>query len=149
MKKSIWIAVLVLVLDRLTKILAMRLQSPVPLIPGVVRLTCVQNTGVAFSLLAGHSRLLGLITPLLIAVVWLFVRRCRQGPWSRTGLMLALGGCVGNMVDRILSGSVTDMVELLFVRFAVFNLADAALVIGAVLVGISLCFCPKEWEKKS
>ena len=52
--------------------------------------------------------------------------------------MMMLGGAAGNMVDRFLTGFVPDMIEFLFIRFAVFNVADACLVIGCALVIIDL-----------
>ena len=52
--------------------------------------------------------------------------------------MMMLGGALGNMLDRFLTGFVPDLIEFLFVRFAVFNLADACLVIGCGLVIIDL-----------
>ena len=51
-----------------------------------------------------------------------------------TGLMMMLGGAAGNLADRLLSGYVPDMIEFLFIRFAVFNVADACLVTGCGLV---------------
>ena len=53
---------------------------------------------------------------------------------TRAGLMMIVGGAAGNALDRLTQGYVTDMLEPLFVRFAVFNLADACLVIGCLLV---------------
>ena len=62
------------------------------------------------------------------------------------GLMLMLGGALGNLADRLLTGTVTDMIELLFVRFAVFNVADACLTAGCALMIVSLLFRPGDWR---
>ena len=78
------------------------------------------------------------MTALLIAGAFLFLRGKRLTPLCRVGLMMMLGGALGNMLDRFLTGFVPDLIEFLFVRFAVFNLADACLVIGCGLVIIDL-----------
>ena len=60
--------------------------------------------------------------------------------------MLMLGGAVGNMLDRFFRGYVIDMFEALFVDFAIFNVADAALTVGTALMALSLLTCPEEWR---
>ena len=65
-----------------------------------------------------------------------------------TGMMLMLCGAYSNMLDRFLYGTVTDMVEFLFVRFAVFNLADALLCLGCLLLMISLWREEKAWKRE-
>ena len=81
-----------------------------------------------------------LLSAVLVAVLlYLLCFRKDLLPFSRTGLLLALGGGIGNLVDRIVQGGrVTDFIEPLFVRFAVFNLADVAIVLGAALTILSL-----------
>ena len=59
---------------------------------------------------------------------------------------VAAGG-ISNMIDRLVLGYVTDMVEITLFRFAVFNAADAALTVGMILLGISILFRPQEWER--
>ncbi len=56
----------------------------------------------------------------------------------RVGLMLMLGGAVGNMIDRFATGYVPDMIDLLFMNFAVFNVADMCLCIGCALAALRL-----------
>ena len=58
------------------------------------------------------------------------------------------GGALGNIIDRVLYGAVTDMFELLFIRFYIFNVADVGVVAGAILCGISLLFRPQDWSKR-
>lgn len=147
MRKYGWIAVAVMALDQLTKMLAARLQAPRVLIPGVVGLRYAQNTGMAFSLFSGKPWLLGLLSLALIVGGWLFLRRYRLGAVSKTAAMLMLGGAAGNMLDRLLRGYVVDMFETLFMSFAIFNVADAALCIGCALMAWSLIRRPQDWEK--
>ena len=141
-----WIALLVLAADQAVKYLACRLQATFPLIPGVLAFTYAENTGMAFSLLSGRSWLLGLISAAVIVLGLLALRRYRLGPLPSVAAMLMLGGAAGNMIDRLLHGYVVDMFEVLLFRFAIFNVADAALTVGCVLMAASLLFKPKDWS---
>jgi len=149
MRKMWWIAPAVVIADQLVKALSLRLTERVTLIPGVLALTCTENTGMAFSLFSGRAWLLGVVSAVCILLGWLVLRRYTLGRWSRIGAMLMLGGALGNMIDRFLRGYVVDMFEALFVEFAIFNVADAALTIGTALMAISLIFCPEEWRDKT
>ncbi|MBQ9253100.1 MAG: signal peptidase II [Clostridia bacterium] len=139
MKKYGWIALLVFLLDRASKLLWPRIPpSGFLLIPGVLDLYPARNTGMAFSLLSGRPWLLGLLSLGVIVGAFFFLRRKALRPLCWVGLMMMLGGAVGNLADRLITGFVPDMIELLFVRFAIFNLADVALVVGCLLVMIDL-----------
>ena len=148
MRKYTWIAAAVVVIDQLVKWLCLALTGSVTLIPGVLALRYVQNTGMAFSLFSGQAWTLGVVSAGCILLGWLVLRRYRLGPVSRVAAMLMLGGAVGNMIDRFLRGYVVDMFEALFVDFAIFNVADAALTVGAVLMAASLLLCPNEWNAR-
>ncbi len=148
MRKTIWIAPAVLLVDILTKVLAQRISSPVTLVPGVVGLRYAENTGMAFGLLAGQSWLLGLLSLSMIVLGWAILSRYRLGTLSRVSAMLMLGGAAGNMLDRLFRGYVVDMIEVLFMDFAIFNVADAALTVGCLLMALSLLCCPHDWERK-
>ena len=148
MRKFYWIAAAVVIVDQLVKRACMALDGSVTLIPHVLALSYAENTGMAFSLFSGRAWLLGVVSALCILVGWLVLRRYRLGRLSRVAAMLMLGGAVGNMLDRFLRGYVVDMFETLFVEFAIFNVADAALTVGTALMAISLLFCPKEWQEK-
>jgi len=146
LKKFLPITILVILADRVTKILAESLPADgVTLLPGLLGLRRGMNTGIAFSLLSGHPRLLGIFSILIILIVCLCLRGRSLSRLAKTGLALMLGGALSNAWDRLFSGAVPDMIEFLFVRFAIFNVADAALVIGCVLLMIAvLTEKPKE-----
>ena len=148
MRNLTWIAAAVVIADQVTKWACTRLSGSVPLIPGVLALTYAENTGMAFSMLSGHPWMLGVVSAVLILVGWLTLRRYTLGMTSRVAAMLMLGGAVGNMIDRLLRGYVVDMFEALFVDFAIFNVADAALCVGTALLAYTLIFCPDEWREK-
>lgn len=148
MRKYGWIALAVLAVDQLSKLAARQLTEAVVLIPGVVGLRYAENTGMAFSLLSGRPWLLGLLSGAVIIAGFAVLRRYRLGTLAGVAAMLMLGGAVGNMIDRLLVGYVVDMFEVLFVDFAIFNAADAALTVGCGLMAWSLLFRPGDWSKK-
>ena len=140
--KRVWpwlIAAGVFILDRISKILAVNIpENGQILIPGVLGLRYAENRGIAFSLLSGRPWLLGFLSLIIIIAAVLYLRKKRLHPVTLAGLMMMLGGAAGNMVDRFVHGFVPDMIEVLFVNFAIFNVADTFLCIGCGLVIISL-----------
>ena len=142
MKRRIWpgiVAGAVIAADQGTKALAGAIPPDgLPLIPGVVGLRLAENRGIAFSLLSGVPWLTSLLSLGIILGGFWFLRGKKIPNLPMAGLMLMLGGALGNLWDRLLRGYVTDMIELLFVRFAIFNVADACLTVGCGLVMISL-----------
>ena len=148
MRKYAWIAAVVVIVDQLVKWACLGLTGSVTLIPRVLALTYAENTGMAFSLFSGRAWLLGMVSAVCIIGGWLTLRKYQLGAWSKVGAMLMLGGAVGNMIDRFLRGYVVDMFEALFVRFAIFNVADVALTVGTALMAVSLVFRPEEWREK-
>ena len=141
-------AAAVLAADRITKELAPGIpEGGVALVPGMLGLRYAENRGIAFSLLSGAPRLLGVLSLALIAAGFLWLRKKELKPFPLFALALMAGGAAGNMIDRLVRGYVPDMIEALFVRFPVFNIADAALTAGCVLVMASLLFRPGDWEK--
>lgn len=148
MRKCSWIAVVTVLADQLVKWACGRLTHPVTLLPGVMRLNYAENTGMAFSLFSGRTWMLGLVSAGCIVLGWLVLRRYRLGTASRIAAMLMLGGAVGNLIDRVFRGYVVDMFEVLFVDFAIFNVADAALTLGAVLMALTMLLRPEEWREK-
>ena len=102
--------------------------------PGVMRLTRVHNYGAAWSSFSGQTAALAVVTVLLMAAVaYLLVRRIVRHPLGVIAGLMILAGGVGNLIDRLFRGYVVDMFNFLFVRFAVFNLADIFVVIGVLL----------------
>ena len=122
--------------DQAIKFWAVQVLEPVgsmPLIPHVVELRFVLNQGMAFSLLSGKQLFLILATSaaLLLVAYWLFFRS--RGKYQQAALILVLGGGIGNLIDRVLNGEVVDYINVLFIRFAVFNFADICVCVGVAL----------------
>jgi signal peptidase II len=110
------------------------------LIPGVLHLANVHNTGAAFGLLKDTqwARWLFVVLALILAVVVIVVlaKNIVKGGFGRWTLIPILAGALGNCIDRIISGYVVDMFELEFMTFPVFNVADIFVTVG----GILFCF---------
>lgn len=102
-------------------------------IPGVLGLTHVRNTGMAFSMLAEHTWILTILSAVIALVLIYIILRGKFTGWEKAMLALILGGAVGNLIDRAFLGYVVDMFEPLFVDFAVFNLADSFIDVGAAV----------------
>ena len=140
--RKVWpwaVAAVVFIADRTTKMLAPGIpKNGQVLIPEVIGLRYAENRGIAFSLLSGAPWVLGVVSLLIMAAAFLFLRGKQLRPLALTGLMMMFGGAVGNMVDRFVHGFVPDMIEVLFMEFAIFNVADTFLCIGCGLVIISL-----------
>lgn len=108
------------------------------LIPGILRLRGVRNEGAAFGLLGAAPQLLLVLTTLAVVLLAAYLWRSRPQGLFGIGLALVLAGAVGNLIDRLLLGYVIDFFELLFVRFAIFNVADIAVTAGCGLCILSL-----------
>lgn len=130
------VALLVFVLDQSSKLLAVNsLESgrPVPVLGPVMSLNLRENTGAAWGLLAQHSSWLAIIGVAMVIALVVAGLRVEQLPVSvRTALPVLLGGAMGNVADRIGRGAVVDFLD--FHVWPVFNLADTAIVVSAVLL---------------
>ena len=148
---SWWLCFVIIAADQLTKALVRSTLAPFEsrtIIPGLLDFIHVQNTGVAFGILSetdiGH-RLKAAMTTALAALALLgigfYARQVGQHEkLARVGLSLILGGAVGNLLDRIRVGFVLDYVDVYWRgwHFWAFNVADASITIGAVLVFLDL-----------
>ena len=125
------------------------LHTAVDFLPGL-DLTYVQNTGAAFSLFSQHTWLLTLLSGVVSVVLVICLGKRVLPHWSgMLALALLLGGAVGNFIDRLLFGFVTDMFATTFVNFAVFNVADVGVVLGGVLLCLHLIvFFGREGKKE-
>ena len=139
------VAAVILSVDIVTKVIAVRMLTPgqpVPIIGDTVTWTLLRNSGAAFSMTVGSTWVLTLIaTAVVVGIIWM--GRRLVSPWWAIGLGMILGGALGNLVDRFfrspgpLRGQVVDFLSVGW--WPVFNVADASVVCGAVLlVALSL-----------
>ena len=153
MIKYLWISVLVIVLDQITKYIASsQLDYAVPVsVISMFNFTLLHNTGAAFSFLSdagGWQRWFFIVLALAISVV-LFVWLLRLKPhekWIAVSLTLILGGALGNVIDRSLYGYVIDFLDVYYDtwHWPAFNIADSAITIGAVVLILEGLFKKEE-----
>ncbi len=138
MKKHIWCSimiVLIIAFDQVTKMLAKNALYPdksARFIDGFVQFRYCENTGMAFSLGSGGRWVFVALSIVVIAgaLYYLFSNKCKS-LWEYWSIGVVIAGGLGNLIDRVFNGYVIDMIEPLFVDFAVFNIADCAVTLGA------------------
>jgi signal peptidase II len=144
-------AALSVALDRLTKTLALsylEMHQSRPFLPGLLNFHLTVNTGAAFSL--GHDNkplVLAVASTITVALIaWTISRILRataSKPLERIGAGVLIGGAVGNLLDRLIKGSVTDFLDFAFINFPIFNVADMMIDLGIVLICLSSFYEPK------
>ncbi|KAF1301497.1 signal peptidase II [Enterococcus saccharolyticus] len=113
-------------------------------IPNILSLTFIKNTGAAWSILEGQRGFFIMMTIVAVAVVtYLLFRYRKDNKFLTFGLSLILAGAIGNFIDRVRLHYVVDMFQTDFMNFPIFNVADASLCIGVVLVFIYTIFDEK------
>ncbi len=148
------IAALLTLLDQLSKIWFVKkvdgvLYASVEVIKNVLNFTYIQNRGASMGILQGQKFFLIAITLVIIGFGGWFVKKYRpENPVLLTSCSLILSGAIGNLIDRIKFGYVRDFIDVQFVDFYVFNVADCAIVIGAILL-VVYAFVTMDDEKKS
>ena len=100
---------------------------------GFLRFTHARNTGAAFSLLQGHSNILSVVALFAVALLlWVYATTGARSWVLRVALGLQLGGALGNLLDRLMQGYVTDFLDV--GPWPIFNVADSAISVGMVLM---------------
>ena len=116
------------------------LYDTVPAIPGLFRLTHVRNTGAAWSMLSNNTDLLAIISAVATVGISLYLLYGLLCPAARLCLASVIGGAVGNLIDRVRLGYVVDMIEVTFINYPVFNVADCFIVVGGIAFVIVFLF---------
>jgi signal peptidase II len=139
--RTLWLGTFLftIVLDQVIKALT-RVYIPLgghgpDLIPRILGIRHAENYGVAFGQLQGWGVYLA---PIAIVIAYLAFRHSWKHPqesvWSHVAMGLLASGAIGNMIDRLARGKVTDMFEFQFVSFPVFNIADACISVAAAIL---------------
>lgn len=102
------------------------------LIPGIIELTNLRNSGAAWSIFEGQQTFFTIITIIAIIVISYFIWQYRKNIPMLIGLSLIMAGTIGNFIDRLRQGYVVDMFETTFINFPIFNIADMCLTIGVI-----------------
>lgn len=146
------LTLILIIADQYTKHLAVKFIKPVgsvEVIKNILRFSYVENRGAAFGMLRDARWVFITVTVISVAaIVWWMVFRRPESRLLRVSLLLILSGALGNLIDRIMLGYVTDMIDVAFIDFPVFNFADCCVVVGAVLFAIYVLFVYKEPEKE-
>ena len=146
------LTLILIIADQYTKHLAVRFIKPVgsvEVIKNILRFSYMENRGAAFGMLRDARWVFITVTVISVAaIVWWMVFRRPESRLLRVSLLLILSGALGNLIDRVVLGYVTDMIDVAFIDFPVFNFADCCVVVGAVLFAIYVLFVYKEPEKE-
>jgi len=121
----------------------MNLFESIPVIPKVFHITYIENPGAAFGILANQRTFFIIITLLILAGVFYFQRKLKTPRLIlNISLGLVVGGAIGNLIDRLRVGTVTDFFD--FRIWPVFNIADTAVVLGVIYLSYYFLF---HWEE--
>ncbi len=140
---------LIISLDQFTKFLATEYLKPImsyPLIDGVLHLTYTENSGAAFSILKDKQGLLMVLTTIgMLFILWYLLKLLKHKGRGllKTSVVFIIAGGVGNLADRIRMSYVVDFIDFRFINFAIFNVADIFIVVGAGLLIIDTFFVSK------
>ncbi|MBQ9785530.1 MAG: signal peptidase II [Clostridia bacterium] len=135
----IWILIAIIVgsvgLDQLTKWLTVRnleLYESFPLWEDVLHFTYVQNEGMAFGMMDDSRWVFMTFSSVAIVALSIYLFRFRPtSKWMQVSIAMIIGGGIGNMIDRIFLGYVIDFIDFTLINFAVFNVADSFVCVGA------------------
>ncbi len=146
------ITAVAVLLDQISKSIVVNglpLYGEARFIPGVLSFYHTRNTGAAFSVLSDRRWVFMLLSCVAIVAITVMLYFWRSRHVLLTvSLSMILGGGIGNMIDRIVNGYVTDFFRVDFVDFAVFNVADSFITVGAVLLGVYIIFFEPKVERR-
>jgi signal peptidase II len=142
---EIWLPLLILVADQATKAMvrsSLPLHESVPVVPGFLDFTHIRNTGAAFGFLDAidfpfKAAVIAIVaTAALVGVALYAAGLAHHQRLARVGLALIIGGAAGNLIDRVVVGSVVDFVDVYWrtYHFWAFNVADSAISIGVAVM---------------
>lgn len=133
---SVFMITVIIAIDQITKLAAKSYLYPdkaVDFIKGFIEFRYAENTGMAFSLFSGARWIFVAFTTIIIiaCIVYMF-KKTQNNLWLYWTLGVLISGAAGNLIDRIHLGYVIDFINPTFVNFAIFNIADCAVTLGAV-----------------
>ena len=126
------------------QLLKFYIQQNVPLnvsyevIPDVLSIGYVRNFGAAWSMWLGQRWILSIISLVALVIFGYYFKKLHHNWGYGLGFSLLIGGTLGNLLDRLFSGYVVDMLELDLINFPVFNIADCALTLGVIVILITM-----------
>ena len=146
------IAIFAVIADQVTKYIVVQnieYRDSIPFIKGFMSFYHTRNTGAAFSMFSDNRWVFMVFSAISMAIIiYLLVKEYKRHALLNVSLAMVLGGGVGNMIDRIRLGYVVDFFRTDFVDFAIFNVADCFITVGAVLLGVYVVFFDAKVEKR-
>ena len=129
-------------LDQLTKwltVVNLEEYESFPVWQDVFHFTYVKNTGMAFGMLKDHRWVFMVFSTIAIVALIVYLFRFRpESRWMQVSMAMIIGGGIGNMIDRVFWGYVVDFIDVTLINFAVFNIADSFVCIGAGIMILCL-----------
>ncbi|EGQ4174377.1 signal peptidase II [Staphylococcus pseudintermedius] len=141
---SLFITLIILIGDQLTKFIIrtqMTLGESFAVVPKLLYITSHRNNGAAWGILSGKMTFFYIITIIvLIALIVFYIKEAKNNMLMQIAISLLFSGALGNFIDRVSSGEVVDFIDTVIFGydFPIFNIADASLTIGVVLLIIVL-----------
>tara|TARA_Y100000310_G_C20693019_1_gene823642 strand:- start:2889 stop:3317 length:429 start_codon:yes stop_codon:yes gene_type:complete len=130
------IAIIVIILDQLTKFWASKITDPIQIIPKVIQLRLTTNTGAGFGIFTGYNTALLFMSFIILGVIFYYYNEVPKKTYLYICYALIVGGAIGNIIDRIRLGNVIDFISISI--WPSFNVADASITIGAIIFAIYL-----------
>lgn len=145
------LSIFILIVDIMTKLVAelnLRSVDTIPLWNNVFHLTYVENRGIAFGMFS-DARLVFIVISILVlaALAVLYSKIGFRTRWLKVGTALIYGGAIGNLMERLAKGYVVDFLDFRLIHFPVFNVADIAVCVGAVMLMIHFFISDKAEEQ--
>lgn len=149
---SLLIIALSVFLDQVSKYLVLKnipMYENVPVLDGVFHFTYVENKGAAFGMLSDARWVFMVISVVAIAAFIIYLIKWKpENMLLKVSLSMIIGGGIGNMIDRVMRGSVVDFIEVEFMQFAIFNVADIFVCVGCGLMMLYVILSEIEESKK-
>ncbi len=144
-RSFIWLALLIVIVDQMTKWAAYLNDVSIVIIPSFFSLEYVRNTGAAWSLLSGHTWILAIISGVagIAMLVYFFMKEKKLNQWFKAALMLMIAGTWGNFIDRAFyRDGVIDFLDFIIFGYdsPTFNVADMSLVVGTIALIVIMMF---------
>ena len=137
-KKIVLLSLIPFIVDQIIKVIvSISVKDSVVLIPNILRITYVTNTGAAWSILNNHLIIISFISAAAIILLLSYMNHFKMNKRNKIAFVLLYGGIISNLFDRVFYGYVIDYIDL-NINYPIFNLADTFIVIGIVLIIIAI-----------
>ena len=137
-KKVILLSIIPFIIDQLIKIIvSLNVKVNITLIPNILDITYVTNTGAAWSILDNHIVIISFISAAAIIFLLSYMNHFKLNKRNKLAFILLFGGILSNLFDRVFYGHVIDYIEL-HINYPIFNLADTFIVVGILLIIIAI-----------